>query len=106
MEQINERKKLEKREEFNEKELQRIKSLKMKLEKLESKKITKTTNHWKITNDQSKQMGENIKSFLSTQIEHINKLKKGFVSLQAYESELHSNCNQINQSLVYIRSFD
>lgn len=95
---MDDKRKQERRDEFNEKELKRYKELRIKLSKLESKQIEKSTAHWTTKNSQSKAMGENMKTFLSDQINHINTIKQGLLYHTKYESELHNKETEINNS--------
>ena len=95
------KRRIELRDNFTEKELKRMKELRIKLSKLESKQIETTTSHLRIKNNQSKAMGEKIKTFLSDQINHIDTIKRGLFDMEQYTSQLHTSCNHINNSYNY-----
>ena len=98
LKRMDERRKQEGRDKFNDKELKKFKELRIKLAKLESKQIEKQTKLFTTKNNQSKQMGENMKIFLSDQINHINKIKRGLLDLHQYQSELYQNCDMTHNS--------
>eukprot|EP01083_Nonionella_stella_P069239 184454_1 len=104
LKKMDERRRNEHRDRFNDKELKRFKELRIKLAHLESVKVEKNSAQSKSKHNQRTAMAQTMKAFLKQQIHHLNSIKRSLFDLETHQSELFVKCDQMNKKKLALIS--